>query len=571
MRWLVEVSALGKTDTQKFWVEAESWQRALQAARSQRGEDGPMSGFSIELLEDGYRAFDPLARVRFVVKQAPKDAPLTPSPRSAAATGTASASPPSSAALTDATMPNLPAAPSSSGRAADKSSKNVPPRPRPSQPLPPRPRVGHEPVASEKPKVQTMVFASMGSTGASSPPPIGSAIPGLPLVKLLTSREENPNAALPLTYREYAFAVAPGTSDEVAVDILRGQLRYVEAHIATAKTGKLVNLAVFDVEFTGKPPKPPVATLTWKDWKGEPVIGYPRRGGNSKPPPPPSIAPASLAGHLAALPVTPDPEVPPLAQPPVGAEKQGLGVEAERQPPEPTTRVAEAPSAAAAVTPAPAPALPVSPAESTSIERGPPSQPAGNGSVGLVRTRSGRFVRGRVSGDELITALFESMHDLHFLRDALDGGQFCLALATEVLPARAALIHFFDIDKREWVLACARGKDTQLLLTTRAGKSDELLRECARTRRAVVVANASSASSDRYRPLGGARSLIVAPIMQAGRALGAIEIINPLDGMPFTEDEGNAMTYIAEQYAEYLGSRGIILDRDHIKNAAVAG
>src|SRR4051812_14066570 len=77
MRWLVEVSSLGKTDTQKFCVDAESWQRALQAARAQRGEDGPMSGFSIELLEEGYRAVDPLARIRFVVKRAPDDAVIT--------------------------------------------------------------------------------------------------------------------------------------------------------------------------------------------------------------------------------------------------------------------------------------------------------------------------------------------------------------------------------------------------------------------------------------------------------------------------------------------------------------
>jgi GAF domain-containing protein len=77
-------------------------------------------------------------------------------------------------------------------------------------------------------------------------------------------------------------------------------------------------------------------------------------------------------------------------------------------------------------------------------------------------------------------------------------------------------------------------------------------------------------SVERYRQLGGARSVIVAPVMQAGRALGAIEIINPLDGMPFTEDEGNALTYIAEQYAEYLGSRGIVLDRDRIQSAAAA-
>jgi GAF domain-containing protein len=186
----------------------------------------------------------------------------------------------------------------------------------------------------------------------------------------------------------------------------------------------------------------------------------------------------------------------------------------------------------------------------------------------MIRTPSGRFVRGRTTGDELITALFESMHDLHFLRDALDGGQFCLALATEVLPARVAIIHFFDIEKREWVVACTRGKDAAKLLAIRTPESDELLRDAARKRRAIVMTNATTATAQRYQTVGGSRSMIIAPIMQAGRALGAIEIVNPLDGMPFTEDEGNAMTYIAEQYAEYLGSRGIVVDEARIQAAA---
>lgn len=189
----------------------------------------------------------------------------------------------------------------------------------------------------------------------------------------------------------------------------------------------------------------------------------------------------------------------------------------------------------------------------------------------MVRTPSGRFVRGRVTGDELITSLFESMHDLHFLRDALDGGQFCLALATEVLPARAALIHFFDVEKREWVVACTRGKEAAKLLTTRTPESDEILRDAARKRRALVLPDASArAHADRYQKLGGAKSLVIAPIMQAGRALGALEILNPLDGQPFNDDEGNAMTYIAEQFAEYLGSRGIVVDRARIEAAAAA-
>jgi len=228
---------------------------------------------------------------------------------------------------------------------------------------------------------------------------------------------------------------------------------------------------------------------------------------------------------------------------------------------------------AAAPVPMPMPMPAPMPAPVVMQEAPPPQpgqRPGSRPDAGMVRTPSGRFVRGRVGGDELITSLFESMHDLHFLRDALDGGQFCLALATEVLPARAALIHFFDIEKREWVCACTRGKDTHRLLNMRTPEADELLRAAAKKRRALVVGDASQATPHRYQAVGGARSLIIAPVMQAGRALGAIEIINPLDGMPFSDDEAHAMTYIAEQYAEYLGSRGIVLDKHRIESAAAA-
>ncbi len=44
---------MGKGDKESLLVEAESWQKALQSARTQRGETAPMSGFSIELLDDG--------------------------------------------------------------------------------------------------------------------------------------------------------------------------------------------------------------------------------------------------------------------------------------------------------------------------------------------------------------------------------------------------------------------------------------------------------------------------------------------------------------------------------------
>src|SRR5271163_3169291 len=96
MRWHVEVTSMDSADVQSVVVEAESWQKALHAARTARGETGPISGFSIELLDDGYRAVDPLARRRYDVKRASDDAALSvlPTPAASVAPPAPAAAPP---------------------------------------------------------------------------------------------------------------------------------------------------------------------------------------------------------------------------------------------------------------------------------------------------------------------------------------------------------------------------------------------------------------------------------------------------------------------------------------------
>src|SRR6187455_1141614 len=78
MRWFVEVSRVGdSTPAERYCVEAKAWQAALQETRKLRGDSGPLSKFSIELLDDGYRAVDPKQKLRYVVAKAPQDAELS--------------------------------------------------------------------------------------------------------------------------------------------------------------------------------------------------------------------------------------------------------------------------------------------------------------------------------------------------------------------------------------------------------------------------------------------------------------------------------------------------------------
>ena len=111
------------------------------------------------------------------------------------------------------------------------------------------------------------------------------------------------------------------------------------------------------------------------------------------------------------------------------------------------------------------------------------------------------------------------------------------------------------------------GEGTDKLLLRRFPESDGLLAAAMRKRRAVVFPDAIQSEAttiERYVAIGGARSLIVAPVMLAGRFLGAIELVNPIDGEPFTESDGNAVTYIAEQFAEFVAARGIVTDPERI-------
>src|SRR6202020_317542 len=104
--------------------------------------------------------------------------------------------------------------------------------------------------------------------------------------------------------------------------------------------------------------------------------------------------------------------------------------------------------------------------------RGPtPSRP-------LFRPLSGR----RATGDELIANLFEAMHELHFTRDVIEGGDYVLSLALEMIPSRAGLLHLYDIDRREYVVACVSGPGAGGLLNRRIAEHQPLLPTAMRTR-----------------------------------------------------------------------------------------
>ncbi|WP_437636259.1 GAF domain-containing protein [Sorangium sp. So ce854] len=566
MRWFVEISSSGQNaqPSRKVCVEAAQWQPALQKARALRGDHGPLNNFSVDLLETGYRAIDPATRVRYVVQRAPDDAALTDEPGASPAAAAASpgvAEPEARPAARRAPAPTVPFI--SMGAAlvvTEPAAGAAQPAAGAAQPAAgaAQPAAGAaQPAAGA---AQPAAGAAQPADGAAKPadgaakradgaaqPAVGVAQPvdgaapapapsALPAFELVSQRAEDPSERSPLTYRELVYAVATGTPRELVNALLLDRIEVARKLIDDARPGKFIHIAVFDHVFHGRPQRGPLATLAWKDWRsGEPEIQFrPRTSGTT--PPPPAATPAAAATPLpaAAPPAAAATPLPAAATPaaavtplPAAAPFEELGSPA---------RLDAAATAAAAAPPAP-----------SRPPRRRSSYPPGN---------------GRLSGDDLLAELFEACSDLHFLQDTLAGADFILALTVEKIPCTLGLVSLFDINRREFVVVRQHGGKGALL--TRLSERAPLALAAMRSRRAVVVPDAASderVMDDRWKAAGvELRSVVCAPVELAGRYLGLLEIANPLDGKPFSESDGNALTYIGQQFAEFVGARGVVTE-----------
>jgi GAF domain-containing protein len=58
---------------------------------------------------------------------------------------------------------------------------------------------------------------------------------------------------------------------------------------------------------------------------------------------------------------------------------------------------------------------------------------------------------------------------------------------------------------------------------------------------------------------------LVAPASVGGRVYGAIELVDPPSGQPFTESQEHALAYLAEQFAAFAAARGLLVREDDIR------
>lgn len=186
--------------------------------------------------------------------------------------------------------------------------------------------------------------------------------------------------------------------------------------------------------------------------------------------------------------------------------------------------------------------------------------------VPIELAQSQETVQARRSGEDLISELFEVMHELHFMPDLVSGAQFLLGVLDKTLPCAAVLVHVFDINTGHFVVVRAKSPGGDQVLLHRTGDHEPLFSAVMRRMRTLRVDDARAEegySAERWQLAGlEVESALCGPVQQGGRYLGMIELVNPADGGPFDDAEANALDYICEQFAEFLANRPIVVDAD---------
>jgi hypothetical protein len=139
---------------------------------------------------------------------------------------------------------------------------------------------------------------------------------------------------------------------------------------------------------------------------------------------------------------------------------------------------------------------------------------------------------------------------------AIEASSLCLAWCARAVRARAGLVHLYDASTDEFVVVYALGERAgHLLLTRHAARGDALAAAIVKGSPRVddyVDNNEGRTPPARYAFFGGVWSALVAPVMDGARVLGAVELVDPLDGSCFDERAIAATCYASKRLAELL-------------------
>ena len=153
--------------------------------------------------------------------------------------------------------------------------------------------------------------------------------------------------------------------------------------------------------------------------------------------------------------------------------------------------------------------------------------------------------------EDPLDVVMDALRNVKCLR-AVEAASVCLAVVVRAVGCRAAMAHLWDAREETFVIAYALGPNGAFLLNARHDASDPLLSESFARRVPCVINHEARAALPRHSVVGGAWSVLVAPVMDGDAPLGAIELVDPLDGSCFDDRHIAATRYATERLVMLL-------------------
>jgi hypothetical protein len=347
---------------------------------------------------------------------------------------------------------------------------------------------------------------------------VQSEVPSMMIT--LGHRDEEPGPESPLTYRERSYFWQPPAKREEVERALRAELITLRKSLGDRQRGQYINLAVFDHAFEDKPTKAPVATLQWKDWRGEPVFAW--------------LAEPAAAQWTA-----------PQADQPVANSFYPVPPSAAPAPASSASAVAASAVAASAVPSAPAPP----PERATQPTRRQALTPVPDNQQGK-RDNTGEQ-------DLRLAVAFEAAQDLYFLSTPADGLDFAVKLLGELVPAEAVSGCIYDINTDEFRFVALSGTGAAERRAAAVRGNAGLFAVAARSGLDTLIVP-DVATEPRYDPEADGRSGLLASNMaffvlhRGGQLFGMLQIINREGPKGFREGDLAVGGYIANQVTAFL-------------------
>jgi hypothetical protein len=163
----------------------------------------------------------------------------------------------------------------------------------------------------------------------------------------------------------------------------------------------------------------------------------------------------------------------------------------------------------------------------------------------------------RVSHPEIADEVFAALRDLAFFETAVEAASFGLVTAMRALPSLAGLAMLRDTRRGGYVVVYARGPRSASVVRSRIAEDDPILGlSLARGGPTSVEYSTSQGIPERHALFGDPWSALIAPIQLGDQCIGALELVDPLDGRTLGESARHGLATIAHHLADFVRGLG---------------